>query len=80
MRLKNVAAVAAALLIASPVVAQTSAQALSPVAPARAGAELASESDLAGGGMWAAILGIALLAALVLVVVDDNNVDLPTSP
>jgi hypothetical protein len=33
-----------------------------------------------GGGIWAAVLGIALLAALVLVVVDDDNSDLPSSP
>jgi uncharacterized integral membrane protein len=63
----------------TPAMAQPAAQSLS-VTQARAGAELDGENDLMGGGIWAAILGIALVAALVLVVVNDDNVDLPASP
>ena len=77
---KLAALVAASLVVAtSPALA---AQSLSPSAGlARAGAEMSEENQLGGGGFWAAILGVALLAAFVLVVLDDDeDSDLPTSP
>jgi len=82
---KMAALVAASLVVATtPAIAAPAAQALSPVAAVdRAGAPVQGENELgmfAGGGMWAAILGVALLAAFVLVVVEDDEVDLPDSP
>jgi hypothetical protein len=79
---KKLAVLAAASLVVAttPAMAQPAAQSLSIAQSARAGAELNGESDLAGGGVWAAILGVALLAALVLVVIEDDDVDLPSSP
>lgn len=78
MLMKNLAAVAALSLMAAPVAAQsTAASALSPV---RAGATTADENDLMGGGLWAALIGIALVAAFILVVIEDDDVDLPDSP
>ena len=77
---KLAAIVAASMVFATtPAMAQPAAQSLS-VTQARAGAELDGESDLMGGGIWAALLGIALVAALVLVIVNDDDADLPTSP
>lgn len=72
----------AALVAASLVVATTPAVAqVAPVpADVRASAVTTGESELAGGGFWAAVLGIALLAAFVLVIIEDDDVDLPTSP
>ena len=74
--------VAASLVVATtPALATPAAQALSPAASLdRAGASVQDENQLAGGGFWAAVLGVALLAAFVLVVVEDDDVDLPTSP
>jgi hypothetical protein len=79
---KKLAVLAAASLVVAttPAMAQPAAQSLSVAQPARAGAELTGENELAGGGMWAAILGVALLAALVLVVIEDDDADLPDSP
>ncbi|HUQ95533.1 MAG TPA: hypothetical protein VM120_27900 [Bryobacteraceae bacterium] len=79
---RKLAALAAASLIVAttPAMAQPAAQSLSVAQSARAGAEVKGENDLAGGGFWAIILGVALVAALVLVVIDDDNADLPTSP
>jgi hypothetical protein len=77
---KLAAIVAASMVVATtPAMAQPAAQSLS-ITQARAGAEVDGENDLMGGGIWAAILGIALVAALVLVVIEDDDVDLPTSP
>lgn len=84
---KKLAAFAAAmaLVAANPAIAQ-SAQALSPSAhlsSARAGAAMENESALGGGsgGLWAAAIGIALLAAVAVVIfVDDDDENLPTSP
>ena len=79
---RKLAALAAASLVVAttPAMAQPAAQSLSVTQSARAGAELNGENDLAGGGIWAAILGIALIAALVLVVIEDDDTDLPESP
>jgi hypothetical protein len=73
----------AAMVAASLVVATTPAASQSIPASAtmdRVGAEVTDENDLMGGGIWAALIGIALIAALVLVVIEDDDVDLPTSP
>lgn len=71
---------AASLVVATtPAIAQPAAQSLS-IAQSRAGAELTSDNELAGGGLWAILLGVALVAALVLVVIEDDDVDLPSSP
>jgi len=78
---KLAAVVAASLVVATtPAVAQPAAQSLSVAQSERIGAQLAGESDLRGGGVWAAILGIALIAALVLVIIDDEDEDFPESP
>lgn len=61
----------------------TSAAAATPVFADRAGQETADESQLfalAGGGLWVAIIGIALIGAFVLAGVEDDDVDLPASP
>ncbi|HEY0625329.1 MAG TPA: hypothetical protein VGD10_01205 [Allosphingosinicella sp.] len=75
------ALVAASLVVATtPAAAQTSARSLSLNEDVRASTSVSNESELGGGGVWAAILGVALLAAFVLVVIEDDDVDLPDSP
>jgi hypothetical protein len=86
---KLAALVAASLVVAtSPAVAQSSAASkLSPTAStARTGADLGEASSMgnpdggfAGGGLWVALLGAALVAAFVLVLLEDED-DLPDSP
>jgi hypothetical protein len=63
-----------------PAMAQPAARSLSVAQSARTGSELNGEGDLAGGGIWAVLIGVALLAALVLVVIEDDDADLPSSP
>jgi len=81
---KLAALVAASMVVATtPALAAPAAQKLSPIASVdgvRAAASVQDENALGGGGFWAAILGVALLAAFVLVVVEDDEVDLPESP
>ncbi|MBA3677894.1 MAG: hypothetical protein H0W74_10905 [Sphingosinicella sp.] len=79
---KKLAMLAAASLVVAttPAMAQPSAQSLSGAQFSRAGAELDGANELAGGGIWAALIGLALVAALVLVVIDDDDADLPSSP
>lgn len=74
--------VAASLIVATaPAAAAPAAQALSPAASIeRSGATVAGENDLFGGGLWAALIGVALVAAFILVVIEDDDVDLPDSP
>jgi hypothetical protein len=83
---KLAALVATSLVVAtSPAIAQSNpASKLSPVA--RAGAPVAEASamgtpgdDRYAGGFWVALIGAALVAALVLIVIDDED-DLPESP
>lgn len=85
---KLAALVATSLVVAtSPAIAQsTSASKLSPIANARAGAGLTETSSMGApaegafaGGFWAALIGLALVAAFVLVVIEDED-DLPDSP
>ena len=80
---KKLAALAAASLVVAttPAIAAPAAK-LSPtaVAQSRAGASVQDENALGGGGFWAAVLGVALLAAFVLVIIEDDDVDLPESP
>lgn len=64
-------------------VSTTSAVAANPVLADRAGQETTDEGQLfamAGGGLWVVIIGLALLSAFVLVAVEDDDVDLPSSP
>lgn len=82
---RKLAALAAASLIigTSPAVAQPAPASLA--TGARAGAAMGESSELGGGsgGLWAAAIGIALLAAAVLVVLDitdDDDEDFPVSP
>lgn len=85
MYFRKLAALIAAstLAAAGPAIA---AQSLSPatyVQDARAGADMEDSNSLAGGsgGLWAAAIGIALLAAVVVVLLDDDeDEDLPVSP
>jgi hypothetical protein len=84
---KKLAALVAASLVVStsPAIAQSnSALKLSPAA--RAGAPVAEASAMGNpdgegfaGGFWVAVIGAALLAAFILVVLDDED-DLPDSP
>lgn len=79
MRSKTMAALAAMSLVAS----TTSAIAATPVVADRAGQETADESELfalAGGGLWVAIIGLALIAAFLVVAVEDDDINLPSSP
>lgn len=78
---KLAALVATSMIVATAPAAAQSSQALS-VTGTRAAAELNAPNELGGGsgGFWAAAIGIALVAALVLVVTQDDEVDLPTSP
>lgn len=85
---KLAALVATSLIVAtSPAIAQSSASKLSPVADARVGASLSDASAMGtpgeggyAGGFWAAIIGAALLGAFILVVLEDEDEDLPDSP
>ncbi len=79
---KKLAMLAAASLVVAttPAMAQPAAQSLSVAQSSRAGAELTGENEIGGGGIWAALIGLALVAALVLVVIEDDDVDLPSSP
>lgn len=70
----------AGLVAASLLVASTTPAIAAPASLDRVGASVQNENALAGGGFWAAVLGVALLAAFVLVVVEDDDVDLPESP
>ena len=83
---KLAALVATSLVVAtSPAMAQSStASKLSPVV--RAGAPVADASAMGtpgdgryAGGFWVAVIGAALLAAFILVVLDEDD-DLPDSP
>lgn len=80
---KLAALVATSLVVAtSPAVAQSSAASkLSPAtSSARSGAQLDDANAIAGGGgLWVALIGAALLAAFILVVLEDED-DLPDSP
>jgi hypothetical protein len=84
---KLAALVATSLVVAtSPAIAQSSAASkLSPAA--RAGASVTEASamgtpgdDRFAGGLWVALIGAALLAAFILVVIDEEDEDLPDSP
>lgn len=75
---KLMALAAASLVIATtPASAVPSAEALS---PSRAVvSEDANQLGYGGNGIWVPIIGLALLAAFVLVIIDDED-DLPDSP
>lgn len=75
--------VAASMVVATtPALAQPAAQALNPSASLRASADLGGESQLGegSGGLWAGLIGVALLAAFVLVALDVTDSDGPVSP
>jgi len=76
--------VAASLMVASTSAIASPASQLSPAAYLdRASAPVANTNEMgsmAGGGLWAALIGVALIAAFVLVVVEDEDDDLPDSP
>lgn len=79
MRSKSIALLAALSLAFS----TTSAAAANPVIADRAGQEATDEGQLfalAGGGLWVVIIGLALIGAFVLVAVEEDDVDLPSSP
>lgn len=64
MKLRNVAAAAAALtLVASPAVAQAE----------RASAPVSDESEIGGSGMVLAILAVAAIIAGLIILVDDGD-------
>jgi hypothetical protein len=77
----------AALVATSLVVATSPAIAQSDAAATRVGAPVAEVSamgnpgdDRFAGGFWVAVIGAALLAAFILVILEDEDDDLPTSP
>lgn len=79
MRSKKLAALAAASLLVGTTSVAAQAAPVSSV-QSRAGAEMTDENGLRGGGFWAALIGLALIAALVLVIIEDDEIDLPASP
>ena len=82
---KKIAALVAATMIVAPAVAQSDAAAS--LTPVRAGAPVAEASAMGtpgdgryAGGFWVAIIGAALLAAFILVILDEEDEDFPSSP
>ena len=80
---KLAALVATSLVVAtSPAIAQnaelSSTRAAAPVAEASAMGN--PGDDRFAGGFWVAVIGAALLAAFILVVLDEDEDDLPDSP
>lgn len=73
---KLAALVATSLVVAtSPAIAQSAAQPVPSTAPANATIDEASElgNGYAGGGLWVALIGAALLAAFILVILDEED-------
>jgi hypothetical protein len=83
---KLAALVATSLVVATAPAAAQSVSKLSPVSTARAGAivgeanSMGNPDDRYGGGLWVALIGAALLAAFILIVLDEDEDDLPDSP
>jgi hypothetical protein len=84
---KLAALVATSLVVATSPVAAQSVSKLSPVSTARAGATVGEANSIGtpgdgryAGGLWVALIGAALLAAFILIVLDEDEDDLPDSP